>query len=209
MNIQEAASLVHQYPFFKTGVLAAGQNLNVVRVQLDRWVSLGKVVRLAKGLYSFLPPYRHVQPDLFHVANAIKPGSYVSLQSALARYGLIPEHVPVVTSVTTGRPGTHQNELGTFHFHHIKKLLFRGFVKHNISETSYFYIATPEKALSDLLYLTPGSDDLGFLTELRLQHLDILKADVLKELAVLSESQRVERAVKLILEMDSEPEITI
>jgi len=49
--------------------------------------------------------YYKVKPHPFVVANRMVRGSYVSCQSALAHYGLIPEHVPVVTSITTARPG--------------------------------------------------------------------------------------------------------
>ena len=49
-------------------------------------------------------PIGRVSAHPFVVANALKKASYVSLQSALSHYGMIPEYVPVTTSVTTRRP---------------------------------------------------------------------------------------------------------
>ena len=57
------------------------------------------------------------------IANHMVPVSYVSLQSAPAYFGSIPEYVPVTTSVTTGRPGRWGTPLGVFDFRHIVVLL--------------------------------------------------------------------------------------
>ena len=62
------------------------------------------------------PPFQKVKPHPFVVANRMVRGSYVSCQSALAHYSLIPEHVPVVTSVTTSRPGRWETPLGIYEF---------------------------------------------------------------------------------------------
>ena len=109
------------------------------------------------------------RPHPFLVANYLKTGSYVSLQSALSHYGMIPEYVPVVTSVTTGRPETVANEAGHFQFRHIHRHLFHGFESVRLASEQHAFLATPEKALIDLLYLTPESDDIDLLKELRLE----------------------------------------
>ncbi|MEK6630557.1 MAG: hypothetical protein AABY89_07470, partial [Acidobacteriota bacterium] len=57
-----------------------------------------------------------MEPHPFLVANALHRGSYVSLQSALAFHGVIPEQVPTVTNVGPGRPETVRTVLGTFAF---------------------------------------------------------------------------------------------
>ena len=59
----------------------------------------------------------------------MKRASYVSLQSALAYYGLIPEYVPYVTSVTTGRPETISSSIGNYIFKHIKTAWFHSYKK--------------------------------------------------------------------------------
>jgi len=72
--------------------------------------------QLRRGLYALAPPYQKVKPHPFTIANRMVRGSYVSSQSALSHYGLIPEVVPVVTSVTASRRGQWETELGNFLF---------------------------------------------------------------------------------------------
>lgn len=61
------------------------------------------------------------------------------------------------------------------------------------------FVASPEKALLDLLYLTPGSDDLNYQNVLRLQNLETLDFVQLTHLAQESRSQKLLRAIKNIM----------
>ena len=125
--------------------------------------------------------------------------SYVSLQSALAYFHLIPEYVAQVTSITTGRPETVSNPLGDYIFKHVKKELFFGFQTVELIKGQEAFIARPEKALLDLVYLTVKIDLPKYLRELRLQNTNVLKEDVLWEFADMSGSPKLRRAVPLIL----------
>lgn len=73
-------------------------------MQLSRWVASGRVIRIHKGWYTLAEPFRQVCLDTNVVAGTIKQGTYVSMQSALAYHGLIPEYVAETTCVTIGRP---------------------------------------------------------------------------------------------------------
>jgi len=184
-------------PVFRTGFLAAnGGSLGELRLQLSRWVKAGKLIQLTKGLYTLAEPYRKVTPHPFVLANAIKKASYVSLQSALGYYGMIPEHVPTVTSVTTQRPERVETLLGQFAFRHIKKSWFHSYRQIDLGSGQKAFIAAPEKALLDLVYLTPGADNYDFLTELRLQSLEQLDLDTILELA--DKSTKLRRVAELI-----------
>jgi len=130
----------------------------------------------------------------------------VSLQSALEYHDLIPEYVPSVTSITTGRPEELLTPLGTFIFKHIKKALFSGYQSIDLGEGQSAFIATPEKALMDLLYLTPGSDSPDYLRELRLQNSETLNTGLLIELADRSGSRKLKRAARRIKAFMSELE---
>jgi hypothetical protein len=81
---------------------------------------------------------------------------------------MTPEYVPAITSITTGRPEEVNTEFGDFIFHHVKKEMFFGYVQTEIAPDQPAFLAHREKALLDLLYLTPGSDDPAYLEELRL-----------------------------------------
>jgi predicted transcriptional regulator of viral defense system len=142
--------------------------------------------------------YRKTTPHPFLVANAMKRASYVSLQSALAHYGLIPEYVPSVTSVTTGRPETVSTSIGNFIFKHIKIDMFHGYKTIEIGDGQSVFVASPAKALLDLFYLTPGAENVSYQKELRLQNLDILDLGQLTLLARESKSQKLVRAIKNI-----------
>lgn len=189
-------------PFFTTGLLLTANALRVdVEKQLSRWVRSGKLLQLRRGLYALAEPYRKIQAHPFQVANRLREPSYVSLQSALEYYGMIPESVPNVTSVTTGRPERVATPLGTCVFRHLKKSLFSDFASVDLGRGRTAFIAKAEKALLDLIYLTPRADDENWLTELRLQNLDVLDENELERMARVSGSAKLLRAVKAIMKL--------
>jgi hypothetical protein len=63
------------------------------------------------------------------------------------------------------------------------------------------FVATPEKALLDLIHLHPGGDSPGYLRELRLQYLERLNLQVLHRMALQSSSPKLQRAAKFIAEL--------
>jgi len=201
MDFERLLRIVGDEPVFETGLLlAGGVDPRHVRRQLSRWVRAGRLYQLRRGLYTLAPPYQKVKPHPFLVANRLSRGSYVSLQSALAHCGLIPEYVPTVTSVTTTRPGRRETPLGIFEFRHLKPDLFFGYRRLDLGEGQAAFVATPEKALLDLIYLTPGGDAPEYLRELRLQNLDRLDLDALRRMAERFNRPKMARAVERIVE---------
>jgi predicted transcriptional regulator of viral defense system len=173
MYFEDLLTIVGRAPLFDTGLLLAGDvNPDYLRRQLSDWIDAGKLWQLRRGLYALAPPYQKTAPHPFLVANHLASGSYVSLQSALGYHGLIPEHVPVVTSVTTRRPGEWNNPVGQFIFRHVQPDLFFGYQRLEVSSRQFAFVASQEKALLDLIYLTAQGDSPEFLQSLRLQNLD-------------------------------------
>jgi len=202
MTYERLLSIVGDEPAFETALLLAGDvDAKDVRRQLSRWVKAGKLYQLRRGLYALAPPYRKTSPHPFCLANRLVRPSYVSLQSGLAHYGLIPEYVPVTTSVTTARPGRFDTPLGSFEFHHVKRELFLGYCLNDLGEGQRVFLATPEKALLDLLYLTPGSQSEVYLSELRLQNLESLDLDQLGRLADRFGQPRLRRAAASLAQL--------
>lgn len=175
MKLATLLATVGDEPVFETGFLLAGDvDPTDVRRQLSRWVRSGQLVQLRRGLYALAPPYRKAEPHPFLVANRLVRGSYVSLQSALAHHGLIPEHVPVITSVTTGRPQRRENGFGSFEYHHCRADRLGGYRSIEVAPGQEALVATPARALADLIHLVPGADSRAYLEELRLTHLETL-----------------------------------
>ena len=205
MKFEELLKLLNGEGIFASSILLTGNvSKNVIRKQLTRWVSSGKLTQLRRGFYAIAQPYRDVQPHPFLAANIIKRASYVSLQSALEYYGIIPEYVPVITSVTTGRTEEIITNAGRFQFKHIKKDLFWGYQEIEVSIGTKIFIALPEKSLLDLIYLTPKSDSLEYLEELRLQNTQILNKKILTDFAKKFKTPKLDRAAKIILNLIQE-----
>ena len=175
MKFASLLATVGDEPVFETGFLLAGDvNPADLRRQLSRWTTSGRLVQLRRGLYALAPPYRKAEPHPFLVANRLVRGSYVSLQSALTHHGLIPEHVPVITSVTTGRPQHRENPFGSFEYHHCSPDRLTGYRVEKLGGGQEALVATPAKALVDLIHLVPGADSRAYLRELRLTNLEKL-----------------------------------
>ncbi len=202
MEFEKLLEIVGDEPVFETGLLLAGDvNPAHIRRQLSRWVKTGRIYQLRRGLYTLAPPFQKVVPHPFLVANRLVRGSYVSLQSALAFYGLIPEYVPMTTSVTVARPDRWTTPLGTYEFRHIKTPFLFGYRQENVSSHQQALVAAPEKALLDLIYLEPGSDTEDYLRELRLQHLDQFDVDRLRQYARRTESPKLNRMVDIVTQL--------
>ena len=205
MEFSELVGIIQEEPLFDTGLLLAGDaNPRKIRRQLSRWKQAGKIHQLRRGLYCLAPPFQKVNPHPFLVANRLIPASYVSLQSALAFYGMIPEHVPVTTSVTTSRPAHWETLLGIFDFRHIKVDFFYGYRLVDLGEKQQAFIASPEKALLDMVYLEPGGDTLDYLAELRLNNLDRLDWQLISRLAGQIKKLKLLRSLAAIRELAGE-----
>ncbi|MBK8904578.1 MAG: hypothetical protein IPM53_25595 [Anaerolineaceae bacterium] len=195
MRWQQLEHIVQDQPLFETSLLLTGDvTHHQAQRQLSDWTREKKVIQLRRGIYAF--PDQNPHP--FVVANHLVPGSYVSLQMALAYYHLIPEHVVVVTSVTTQRPGEYDNKFGRFSYRHIHSSLFYGIEYRLLVNNEYAYVATPEKALLDLIHFRPQGDSREYIESLRLQNLDILDLKRLHRLAERAGKPKLKRAASII-----------
>ena len=202
MEFGELLEAVGREPVFETGLLLAGDvDPAGVRKQLSRWTKAGRLYQLRRGLYALAPPYQKVKPHPFLVANHLVRGSYISLHSALAYRGLIPEAVLVTTSVASRRPSRQETALGVYEYRHIKLGLLFGYRLEELVEDQKAFVATQEKALLDLVHLTPGGDTREYLRELRLQNLDGINPDLLMNHAVRAQSPKLYRAAERIAHM--------
>lgn len=143
-------------------------NENTAYKLLQRLTLKGVVERVKGGLYVIVD----ANTPIFTIANAAYGPSYISLETALSLYGILSQIPLIETSITVKKHYEftfHQ----TYEYVHVAPQLFFGFVK----EQSYV-IATPEKALIDLLYLASKGLRLAPLDELDYSRLNkkILRA---------------------------------
>lgn len=133
-----------------------------LRLQLHQWARRGELLRLRRGVYCFP---EQVQ-DRSQVARVLYEPAYISLESALHHYGLIPDVVFAITLVTPKAPRKFVTPLGTFLYHRIKSTLFWGYDPETL-------MAEAEKAVVDYLYLNRHRliPDEKFWLELRWQNL--------------------------------------
>jgi len=172
------------------------------RNNLTRWCRKGLLVKLRNQYYAF-PEYRQVPDFSRYVANRIYMPSYISLHSALSFYGMIPEEVVQLTSVTTLKTAKFENAFGTFHYQNVKTPLFFGYEMKTMQNGRGLLFATPEKALLDLLYLNPYYKTVHDMEELRLDE-DFLQSefnwerlhDYLAQMGSKTLTQRVKRLLK-------------
>lgn len=127
------------------------------RNKIGQLIRQGIILRIRKGLYVLGPNYRHGALSMELIANQIYGPSYVSLEWALSFYGLIPEAVHQVSSVTFKRNKNYATSVGHFSYSHCHpKAYTTGLIFHRIGPWQTALMATREKAVCDQLVLRRG-----------------------------------------------------
>ena len=154
------------------------------RNKITRLLREGDIIRVKKGLYVFGPRLRRGPISRELLANLIYGPSYISRETALRHWDLIPEEISVVTSMTTGRSKTFDTPIGRFDYSSAAPAYYSTAVTMDDIDGRCFFIATPEKALADYTLLQRGltlrsnSDCLHFLEEdVRIDMHGILRFD--------------------------------
>lgn len=127
---------------------------NSVKDKIASLEKSGKIIRLKRGLYVISSEISGKLLSLELIANHIYGPSYLSMETALVFYGLIPERVYLQKSVTTKPAKKFTNTLANFEYIHCKKDYFPIGIKQIVDNNISFLIASPEKALCDLICFT-------------------------------------------------------
>lgn len=120
-----------------------------INMQLSRFKKRGLISSLKRGIYCF----DLSQVNDLQLANKLHQPSYVSLETALHYYGIIPDVPQKTTCVSPTGPKEFKTKFGTFIYHKIKKDLFWGYNRETNGQTDNILIAEKEKALLDYFYL--------------------------------------------------------
>lgn len=161
------------------------QSFGSPRSKLTRLLKSEALLHVRKGLYLLGPKFKRSPYCLELVANMIYGPSYISLERALQIYGLIPEHVEMITSVTFKASKELRTPVGNFLYAHCHPKSYSvGITIQSFSENENPLIATPEKALSDLLTIRRGKltsrqqVEQILLEDLRIEEADLYALDV-------------------------------
>lgn len=147
----------------------------------------GVLIPVKKGLYVAGPASGiHKRPEPFLIANHLYGPSYVSIDSALSYYGLIPERVYEMTSVTVKASQQFDTHIGRFSYTHLPLPYYIfGIRRVEVSTDQFALIAAPEKALFDKIVTTKKlklrskSDVMHYLLDdLRMNESDLKEMDL-------------------------------
>ncbi len=175
MTIKQLQSTILT-PFFTTEQvkrLFPDESMQTINMQLKRWVDKQEIIRLKRGLFIF--PNKRL--DEFFIANLLYPQSYVSLESALNAYGILPDIPAQVTSVTPMTSKQISTVKGNFLYSKIDQRLYFGYKQTETHSNLHYQIAEPEKALLDYIYIRQVKNleanriDLQDINRSRLQEL--------------------------------------
>lgn len=183
------------YPLFTVHdmrLIFPKENIHTTNTQLSQWAKQNKIVKLKNGLYALSSDYAKepLAPEV--IAAKLYAPSYISLQYALSFYGIIPDAVFETTSVTTKSTRLFKTTFGNFRYRKIKTDCFFGFapIQHG---KLISYMASPEKALVDFLYLNSRwlKPEYETWQELRLQNLKKINFGILKKFAEKFKSKKL------------------
>ncbi len=152
--LEQLKNLPH---FSKNTVYQLGKQLGLedstVNTYISRFLKYKEIYRLKNGLYITANFFDKKSNDIsysFYLANVIRTPSYISSWAALQYYNLTTEAIHSVTSVTIKVTKEYQTKAGNFAYQSINKELFTDF---SLAKGKFdFYIASPSKALFDLIY---------------------------------------------------------
>lgn len=168
----------------------------------------GKIIRLKRGMYVVSPDANKQLLSIELIANHIYGPSYVSMESALRYHGLIPEQVYTVRSMTINRSKKFENPIGYFEYITVDKKYYPIGITQQTALNKYtFLIASPEKALCDMITTTPRlriqsekalktylEDDLRF----EMSSLEEMNPDIIKKCI---EKGKKKEILKLLLKL--------
>ena len=127
---------------------------NSLSSNLRRWKGEEKILHIRQGWYLF--PEESGRADVrMAAAGKIYCPSYLSLEYVLSWYEIIPETVLALTSVSTLKTAVFDTPIGYYSYRHVSPNLFFGYKPLQPRDGLPALMATPEKALLDLLYFHP------------------------------------------------------
>jgi predicted transcriptional regulator of viral defense system len=196
MNFVSFKNSLRDFPVFSIADIRATHG-NFDRRRLSEWQKKGYIQKIIKGYYLF----SEVEIDentLSIIANKIYKPSYISFETAMSHYQLIPESVYMITSASTRRTYLFETPLSRFSYRTIKPALLFGY---DILPGG-IKMAFMEKAILDYFYINPSirtDDDFSSLRINKEEMLSRLKKKRLTDYVHRFNQQRLSNTLKHFL----------
>jgi hypothetical protein len=189
MDINTVKKILNKEEIDYQSLLSCLQGYASPRDKISRWLKNGDLIRVKKGLYVFGAHVAERPYSVILLANLIYGPSAISLQYALSYYHLIPERVSVITSITPKRNKYFKTPVGIFSYHYLPAEKYSiGIEWLEIEKECHCFMASPEKALCDLIYFSSfenffnsfDSVQQWLLEDLRIHKEDLKKLSMTK-----------------------------
>ncbi|MFA6392088.1 MAG: hypothetical protein WCW66_05080 [Patescibacteria group bacterium] len=159
---------------------------STIDTYISRFLKEKEIISLKRGLYVSMDFYNSNKDNLsysFFLANIIKKPSYISSWAALQYYNLSTEIIHTITSITPRVTRNYETKIGTFSYQSVKKNLFSDFSF--VKDKFEFFIASPSKALFDLLYFKTRQ-----FRGIKINDVDSIIEDLRIDISELGEEER-------------------
>jgi len=185
--------------------LILGSNRRTLDYRISKLIDGNILERIKPGFFlnkNLLSQSSQKETFLEYVGSIAKYPSYISLEYALAKYGLIPESIYVITYITTKKPGLYSCKTINYKYRNIKPDLFNSYEVKKYNDSNYFF-APKFKALFDFIYLTTGSETNNLKTLLlnsRINWQSLNKSDKqkFKNYCQKSQSTKMIQTIKIL-----------
>ena len=167
MNFIQFKNSLRDFQVFSVADIRAAHR-GFDRRRLSEWQKKGYIIKIIKGFYIFSDVDIN-EPMLWAIANKIYKPSYISFESAMSHYRLIPESIFMITSASSRRTNMFETPLAKFSYRTIKPALFFGYSL--LSDGTK--MAYMEKAILDFFYLNPSVQSADDFASLRLNREEI------------------------------------
>jgi predicted transcriptional regulator of viral defense system len=196
MNFVYFKNSLRNFPVFSIADIRAAHG-DFDRRRLSEWQKKDYIQKIIKGHYIF----SDVDIDegmLSTIANKIYKPSYISFETAMSHYRLIPESIYMITSASTRRTYLFETPVARFSYRTIKPALFFGYS----ILTGGIKMAFMEKAILDYFYINPSlqtEDDFSSLRINREEMLSRLKKERLTDYIHRFNQKRLSKRVEYFL----------
>ena len=169
--------------------------------RLVEWQQKGYLEKVKRGYYCFGERSRG-EHFLYFAANKIYSPSYISFESALAWYNLIPEGVFITTSATTKNTASYASAIGNFEYKHLKPILFFGYKLLKRKDFT-IKIAEPEKVILDYFYINT-LNNLEEIEEIRFNEIvakELISFDKLQQYQRVFNSKKLDKRIRIFIKV--------